>query len=80
MVLGVLKISGKGGAHEIGAVVFTVSALVGVPVEEPCALPKLKASATRETVMPHAQSDAIFRLPRLVPPLRASRPLQEDEV
>jgi hypothetical protein len=32
-VLGVLKISGKGGAHEVGAVVFTVSASGGVPVE-----------------------------------------------
>jgi len=33
MGLGVLKIFGKGGVHEVGTVVFTVSALVGVPVQ-----------------------------------------------
>jgi hypothetical protein len=49
-----LRISGKGGVHEVGTVVFTVSAQFGVPVTNTWASTRGITSFARKIVNPPA--------------------------
>ena len=54
-----LRISGKGGVHEVGTVVFTVSAQFGVPVTSTWASTRGITSFARRIVNPPAEVEAL---------------------